>query len=153
MSKIDDALTEIKQYLSGNDHSDNPRIRQAAIIYSQACRELNSKLSECRQLIDKGLLIDAQKLDQEMQPSLSERAEKLMLPQAVFNRYQELCRLYGYTTAPDIDRPALTKLNQAPCGKEEILKTNSVFIETIHASCIKNTIRFVITTKVNFTSA
>ena len=122
MSKIDDALTEIKQYLSGNDHSDNPRIRQAAIIYSQACRELNSKLSECRQLIDKGLLIDAQKLDQEMQPSLSERAEKLMLPQAVFNRYQELCRLYGYTTAPDIDRPALTKLNQAPCGKEEILK-------------------------------
>ena len=122
MSKIDEALSEIKQYLSGNDHSDNPNIRQAAVIYSQACREINSKLTECRQLIDKGLLIDAQRLNRDMQPSLSERAEKLMLPQGTFNRYQELCRLYGYVTAPDIDRPALEKLTQAPDGKEEILK-------------------------------
>ena len=80
MSKIDDALFEIKQYLSGNDHSDNPRIRQAAQFYAQACREINAKLAECRQLIARGLLLEARKLDAEMQPSLSERAEKLMIP-------------------------------------------------------------------------
>ena len=122
MSKIDDALSEIKQYLSGNDHSDNPAIRQAAQVYSQACREINAKLADCRQLISRGLLIDAQKMNMEMHPSLSERAEKLILSPAIFNRYQELCRLYGYQTAPDIDRPALEQLTQTPCGKEEILK-------------------------------
>ncbi len=122
MSKIDDALFEIKQYLAGNDHSDNPSIRQAAQVYSQACREINEKLSECRQLIARGLLIDARKLDAEIQPSLSERAEKLILAPSMFNHYQELCRLYGYPTAPDIDRSALSELNQTPGGKEEILK-------------------------------
>ena len=101
MSKIDDALSEIKQYLSGNDHSDNPAIRQAAQVYSQACREINAKLADCRQLISRGLLIDAQKMNMEMHPSLSERAEKLILSPAIFNRYQELCRPYEcYPNAP-----------------------------------------------------
>ncbi|MBR2357865.1 MAG: hypothetical protein IKA65_07570 [Lentisphaeria bacterium] len=122
MSKIDEALQEIKHYLSSNDHSDNPQIRQAASVYAKACKEINSKLADCRQLIDRGLLIDAQKIDMEMQPTLTERAEMLQLPSKIYHQYQEICRLYGYDNAPAIDSASLDRLRQTPDGKEELLK-------------------------------
>ena len=49
MSKIDEALQEIKHYLSSNDHSDNPQIRQAASGY--ALYEANEKAEDGKMLV------------------------------------------------------------------------------------------------------
>ena len=122
MSKIDDALLEIKQYLAGNDRSDTPAVRNASAVYAQACEEINRKLAECREFIDRGQLAEAQKIDIQMTPPLSERAEKLLLDPSEFKLYNELCALYNYTQAPDIDRATLAHLQQESGNNEEILK-------------------------------
>ena len=122
MSKIDNALGETKQYLASNDHSDNPAIRNASAIYAQACEEINTQLAECRVLIERGLPAEAKKIDMSMTPSLSDRAQTLLLDQAIYQSYCELCTLYGYTPAPAIDLATLDQLSNESGNKEEILR-------------------------------
>ncbi len=122
MSKIDEALSAIKQYLASDDQSEDPRIRNAAEIYAQACSEINLKLADCRKLIDNGLFAEAQKISGEMSPSLTDRAKKLLLSPAEFSHYRELCNLYGYAPAPVLDNITIEQLAQPTENKEEILR-------------------------------
>ena len=111
MSKIDNAMNSIKQYLSGKDQSNTPQIREAAKIYIQACREVNSKLSECRNLIAAGLYIDAEKISDSMNPTLCSRAKMLFLEPVELARLKEICQMYQYGTVEDIDYETLNKLD------------------------------------------
>ena len=111
MSKIDNALQNIKQYLSSKDQSNTPQLREAAKIYIQACREVNSKLSECRNLIAAGLYIDAENISDSMNPTLCSRAKMLLLEPIELARLKEICQMYQYGTVEDIDPETLQKLD------------------------------------------
>ena len=111
MSKIDNALQNIKQYLSSKDQSNTPQLREAAKIYIQACREVNSKLSECRNLIAAGLYLDAEKISDSMNPTLCSRAKMLLLEPIELARLKEICQMYQYGTVEDIDQETLQKLD------------------------------------------
>ena len=104
-------MNSIKQYLSGKDQSNTPQIREAAKIYIQACREVNSKLSECRNLIAAGLYIDAEKISDSMNPTLCSRAKMLFLEPVELTRLKEICQMYQYGTVEDIDYETLNKLD------------------------------------------
>ncbi len=121
MTKIQDLLDGITRFLNGSDHSNTPQIRKLANLYHDACRQLNAQLAECRRLIDQGLLLDAQKLNREARPPLSERARKLTLPPPAKAQFDELCRLYGYPVAPAIDMAVPELLTNPPAATGQLL--------------------------------
>lgn len=131
MSKIDDIINEIIRYLDGNDHSNTPQIRATIKIYNQACIEVNEQLAESRRLIARGLLMDARRLDLEMTPPLSTRAEKLQLTDKQYACLAELCNLYNYEVPPKIDKEAVEQLlkgvdNPDKALQEQILRWRKI---------------------------
>jgi len=113
MSKIENTVQEMIRYLSGNDLSDTPQMRQNFAIYSAACREVNDLLRECRNMFDKGLYIDAQRFCSDLKPSLSERVNMLLLSRELQERYRKVCSLYNYESAELPDDTILKRLQAA----------------------------------------
>ena len=110
MGKIDDIISEISLFISGDDWSETPQIRQAVAFYTKACKEVSSKLTECRKLLDKDLVLDAKRINSEMTPSLTERAAKLYLRGYKYERLTQLCGMHNYEVPPLIDMETVKKL-------------------------------------------
>jgi len=110
MGKIDEILSEINQFISGDDWSETLQIRRAVAAYAQACKEVSAKLAECRELLDKDLVLDAQHLNTEMTPSLTERAAKLYMHGLKYERLTQLCEMYHYNVPPLIDMATVKDL-------------------------------------------
>ena len=110
MSKIDDILNDLQNYLTGSDQSNTPQLRKLLSAYSEACAAAARQLQECKELISRGLLIDARKLADSMTPPLSARIERLTLPDDLRQQYENICQLYGYTPAAEFDRNVIVQL-------------------------------------------
>lgn len=120
MSRIQEILDGIRRFLAGGDHSNTPQLRKLAEAYAAACTDLNSRLAECRRLIESGLWLDAARLNGEFKPPLSERARQLVLPEK--ERFDELCRLYGYPEAPGPDLATAEALQTSSESGEQFNK-------------------------------
>lgn len=113
MSRIDDALQQINQYLDSSNIQYTPEIQSALQCYTTACRDLNSKLVQCSQLIMLGSIEDARKLDLESTPPLSVRAQRLALAPEKSARLRELCKLWGCSELPSPDTDTAAKLQNS----------------------------------------
>ncbi|MBE6367717.1 MAG: hypothetical protein E7052_07420 [Lentisphaerae bacterium] len=116
MSKIDDILQELRNYLSSCDHSDSPHSRKLLAAYAEVCNTVNAQLQKCQELMSRGLLPDARKLCNEMTPSLTERVARLTLPEHLHAEYIKICQLYNCPQAAEFDLSIVEKLQDPNLG-------------------------------------
>ena len=112
MSKMEELLDRIRGTLAGIDQSDTPQLRKLAETYAEACRTVNAELAACRALIDRGLWTDASRRNDGVHPAWSRRAAMLAIAER--KAWAELCRLYNYPVAPEVDLATVQLLEDPP---------------------------------------
>lgn len=108
MAKIDEIIRDMEQLLSGSDHSNSPRGRQLAEIYSEICRDVNDSLAECRSLFRMGAYAEARKLNARAVPVLTDRYRLLNFSKRA--DWIRLCNLYGWSVPPELDSETAEQL-------------------------------------------
>ncbi len=108
MSRILELKEQIQNFLSSQDHSDSPALRQAAAEYAEACRDTNEHLAECARMIAASVLADALRYNARQTPSVTERAHILQLSR--FVEWQDLCIKYSWAAPPVLDMKTVAKL-------------------------------------------
>lgn len=111
MSKIQDTILQIEQFLSSDDQSMTPKLIRLAADYAEGCRQLNCDLADCRKQIDRGALLEAKERNRAFHPPLTERWRMLNFPKR--EAWCALCRLYQLNIpSPLDDKTAETLLEE-----------------------------------------
>jgi len=103
-------VTKIQQLINSLDQTQTPEHAELAEQYSNACKELNSRLEQCVKEISGGAYSNAIQLA-ETEPPIMELVELLEFNNT--SEWNELCEMYEWAIAPKIKTDLLKRLDEA----------------------------------------
>lgn len=110
MSDVQRIVENIQAFINGNDLSMNDDLAGWATGYADACRHLNSRLRECRDLLQKGLRSEALHLA-EQHPPVLDVFSTLDFPER--EQWRDLCVQYALKEAPALGVAAAQAIGDA----------------------------------------
>jgi hypothetical protein len=115
-------VDEIRSFVQSVDQTLTDRIKDVAVLYAQACNEVNQRLRRCEEFLQKGLRSEAIHLAQTEPVLLDQLA---ILDFAERPQWDELAMMYGLPSAPQLRVQTATALNEAYSDEqplEELLR-------------------------------
>lgn len=115
-------VDEIRSFVQSVDQTLTDRIKEVAILYSQACNEVNQRLRRCDEFLQKGLRSEAVHLAQ-TEPILLDQLA--ILDFAERPQWDELAMMYGLAPPPQLRLETAAALNEAYADEqplEELLR-------------------------------
>src|SRR5438094_5307887 len=123
-------VDEIRSFVQSVDQTLTDRIKEVAVLYVQACNEVNQRLRRCDEFLQKGLRSEAIHLAQTEPVLLDQLA---ILDFAERPQWEELALMYGLPAPPQLRLETAAALNEAYADEqplEELLRKHRLLALT-----------------------
>lgn len=123
-------VDEIRSFVQSVDQTLTDRVREVAVLYAQACNEVNQRLRRCEEFLQKGLRSEAVHLA-ETQPAVLDQLAILDFMERP--QWDELAMMYGLPAAPQLRVQAAAAINEAYADEqplEELLRKHRLLALT-----------------------